>query len=242
MTGLDLARRIGEPKPRRAGMRGHLLLFGAGDIVMLQGVPVTSVQRTLEDLAPLLGIDELVDMADQIVCEHHRSFGPPKEAMVPLPRLQTYVALHAGSRGMRRLRAALELVRVGSDSPPETRLRLIIMRSPLPEFETNVEILDESGRGIVAPDLACRKYRTCAEYDGGHHFTPGQQSRDHDRDYITRSVGWHQVPINKDDMKAGERVVVSKIARMLVVAGWPDPQGLAGRSLEGLLNTRKDHC
>lgn len=240
MPGLDLARRIGEPKPRRAGMRGHLLMFGAGDIVVVQGVPVTSVQRTLVDLAPLLGIDELVDMADQIVCEHHRSFGPPQEAMVPLPQLRAYVALHAGARGMRRLRAAMGLVRVGADSPPESRLRLIIMRSPLPEFETNVEILDEAGRGKVAPDLACKKYRTCAEYDGGHHFTPEQQSRDHDRDYLTAQLGWHQVPINKDDLRAGERVVVTKIARMLVLGGWPDPQGLAGRSLEGLLNTRKD--
>ena len=141
---------------------------------------------------------------------------------------------------MKRLRAAMEMVRVGSDSPPETRLRLMIMRSPLPEFETNVEILDAEGRGKVAPDLACKKYRTCAEYDGGHHFTPAQQQRDHDRDYCTASLGWRQVPINKEDLKSGERVVITKIARMLVVAGWPDPQGLAGRSLEGLLNTRKD--
>lgn len=238
--GLDLSRRFGEPQPRRAGVRGHLLMFGDGDIVLVQGVPVTSVQRTLVDLAPLLSIDELVDLADQIVCQHHRSFGFQKYPMLPLPELQAYVSLHAGARGIKRLRTAMELVRVGSDSPPETRLRLLIMRSPLPNFETNVEILDRTGRGKVAPDLACKKYRTCAEYDGAHHFTPEQQSRDHDRDYLTRSLGWHQALINKDDMKIGERVVVTKIARMLVLGGWPDPQDLARRSLGGLLNTRKD--
>lgn len=134
----------------------------------------------------------------------------------------------------------MDLVRVGADSPPETRLRLIIERSPLPKFEPNVEILNPEGTSVVAPDLACEEYKTCAEYDGRHHFTPAQQTKDHDRDFVTASQGWHQVLINKDDMNAGELVVVTKLARMLVRGGWPDPQNLAGQSLLGALNSRRD--
>jgi len=240
MQTLDLARPKGESEPRRREVSGRRLLLEPFDIVSIGGVPITSVQRTLIDIAPLLSLDELVVVGDQIVCEHDRSYGPPKIAMVKLEALNAYIACHAGSRGMRMLRTAMELVRVGSDSPPETRLRLMIARSPLPVFETNVEIHDAHGNARVAPDLACRKYKTCAEYDGIHHFSAEQQAKDHDRDFITQSLGWHQVLINKEDLRGGELVVVTKFARMLVRGGWPDPQNLAGRSLRGALNTRKD--
>ena len=57
---------------------------------------------------------------------------------------------------------------------------------------------------------------------------------------MTASLGWHQVLINNDDFRSGELVVVTKIARMLKLGGWPDPQNLAGSSLQGHLNTRRD--
>lgn len=239
--GTDLARPFDLTIPRRSGIRGHQLMFGPEDIVVFGGVPVTTVQRTLLDLASLLGVDDLVYMADQIVCEHHLSFGPEKYPLVSLAALEDYIAGHAGARGMKRLREAMKLVRIGSDSRPESRLRLLIERSPLPTFVTNYEIKDASDEGKVAPDLACEEYRTCTEYDGRHHFTPGQQSKDHDRDYITKDLGWHQVLINNNDMKSGEQVVITKIARMLVAGGWQDHSRLSQRSLKGLLNTRKDY-
>lgn len=238
--GLHLSKNMGQGRPQRRHVRGHELLLAAGDVVIINGVPTTSVQRTLLDIAPLLLIDELVVVADQVVCEHHYSFAPAKIAMVELGELSGYITQHAGMRGMRKLRAAMELVRVGSDSPPETRLRLLIGRSALPTFECNIELTDSSGNAALVPDLACRKYRTCAEYDGIHHFSPAQQSKDHDRDFVTQSIGWHQVLINNDDMKSGPLVVVTKIARMLVRGGWPDPHNLAKQSLRGELHTRKD--
>ncbi|WP_269938195.1 DUF559 domain-containing protein [Arthrobacter sp. HY1533] len=236
----DVARPAGQDSPRRNDVRGHELALDPADVVVCDGVPATSKLRTLLDIAPVLTVDELVAIADQLVSEHHRSFGRQIHPWVPMDELRAYVAKHSGSRGVRKLRAALDLARVGSDSARETMLRLIIVRSPLPDFEHNVEIRDAAGRGKVGPDLANEKYRTCAEYDGLHHFTAAQQAKDHDRDYITRSLGWHQVLINNEDIRAGEQVVVTKIARALKLGGWPDPQNLAGRSMGGLLNTRKD--
>lgn len=236
----DLAKPAGDARPRRKQVHGHELELARGDVVVHAGVPVTAMQRTLLDLAPLLTVEELVAVADQLVCEHHRSFGPPVYPLVPLDVLTAYIAGHPRHRGMGKLLKAMELVRVGSDSPQETKVRLMIGRWLLPVFEHNVEIRNAAGQGKVGPDLACEEYKSCAEYDGLHHFTPGQQTKDHDRDYITKSLGWHQVLINKDDMAAGELVVVTKIARALKLGGWPDPANLAGRSLQGLLNTRKD--
>ncbi|WP_139244291.1 hypothetical protein [Arthrobacter alpinus] len=185
----DLAKPAGDARPRRKQVHGRELALARDDIVVYAGIPVTTMRRTLLDLAPLLTIDELVDVADQLVCEHHRSFGPPVYPLVPLDALNAYIAGHPGHRGMRKLLKAMELVRVGSDSPPETKLRLMIGRWPLPVFEHNVEIRNAAGIGKVGPDLACEEYKTCAEYDGLHHFSPAQQAKDHDRDYITKALG-----------------------------------------------------
>ncbi len=237
---IDVATPVGARQPRRKGVTGHLLSLGPHDVIHIGGVPATSVERTLVDIAQLLSVDELVAVSDQIICEHRRTFGRLVWPKVQLEALELYVLQHAGARGMRRLRAAMELTRVGSDSPRETMLRLMIARSPLPTFEHNVEIRDAAGQGKVGPDLACEEYMTCIEYDGGHHFTREQQVRDHDRDFVTASLGWHQVLINNDDIRAGELVVVTKIARMLKRGGWPDPTNLSGRSLQGRLMTRRD--
>ncbi|MFQ4148317.1 hypothetical protein AAGW05_06420 [Arthrobacter sp. LAPM80] len=237
---LDLSRAIGCPAPRRRHVTGHRLNLGPSDVVVSGGVPVTSFARTFLDIAPLLTVDELVVIGDQLVCSHRRNNGRIKVAMVELEDLQAYLAQHSGARGMRKLKVVMELVRVGVDSAPETRLRLVIHRSSLPDFETNFKIKDASGKPSVEPDLACPEYKTCAEYDGAHHASPEQQSRDRDRDFITQSLGWHQVVIFKDDLRGGGHIAVTKLARMLVQGGWPDPLNLAKRSLLGELNVRKD--
>lgn len=237
---LHLSRPKGVAEPKRKHVVGHRLLLPPADVADIQGVPVTTLQRTLLDIAPLLTLDELVVIGDQLVCEHCWDYRPPQLAKVPLDALNAYLCDHPGSRAIKKLRAAMELVRIGADSPPETRLRLMISRSPLPNFEPNMVLRNLAGKEKVHPDLGCEEYRTCIEYDGDHHTTAEQLSKDHDRNFITESLGWHQVLINKDDLRMGEHVVISKIARKLVQGGWPDPEKLAERSLLGSLGTRKD--
>ncbi|WP_205787306.1 hypothetical protein [Specibacter cremeus] len=223
---IDLARPRGKSNVRRRHVVGHRLELGEGEVVLVAGVPVTSVARTWLDLASVLGLDDLVAMGDQIVNEHHRNFGPRKVALVPLAKLQEYVASKRCVRGIAKARAALALVRVGVDSPRETRVRLMLQRAGLPEFVPDHPIRNERGEPDVWPDLACDEFRTCVEYEGMHHLTVGQQASDHDRDFRTRQLGWHQARINDDDMRAGSAVVVAKVARMLVRGGWPDPNSV----------------
>lgn len=237
----DLAKPAGQARPRRKNVHGRELQLNPCDVGELAGIPITSEQRTLLDISPLLSVDELVAIADQLVCEHHRSFGRQEYPTVPLQTLRAYIAQNRNHRGVRKLDEAMKLVEVGSDSPKETELRLLIGRWHLPVFSHNVEIRDAAGNGKVGPDLANEEYRTCAEYDGDHHFSRAQQTKDHDRNYITASLGWHQILINNEDFKAGERVLITKIARALKLGGWADPQNLAGRSLKGFLNSRKDY-
>ena len=237
---IHLSKNLGQGRPQRSRVHGHELSLTARDYAMVEGIPVTSVQRTLVDIAAILTVNELVAVADQIVCAHNLHFGPRKLPLVEISELNAYIAQHPHQRGIRTLTAAMKLVRVGADSAPETQLRLSIQRSGLPEFICNFEIRDNAGNPKIAPDLSCPRYRTCAEYDGAHHLSAEQQSKDHDRNFLTSTLGWHQAVINKNDMGNGARVAIIKIARMLVLGGWNDPENLAKGSLLGQLHVRKD--
>jgi hypothetical protein len=224
---LDVARPRGEAVPRRKHVRGRRLRLDEGDVVVLDGVAVTSMARTWLDLASILGVEDLVVIADYLVSEHTRNFGPSRQAKVPLVELHGYIESKTHVPGLAKAREALALTRVGVDSPPESRLRLMLQRAGLPEFRPNYPICDASGYPKVWTDLGCLEFRTCVEYEGGHHLSPEQQSSDHDRDYTTLSLHWHQAKINKTDMKRGDVHVVAKVSRMLERGGWPKASGAA---------------
>lgn len=218
---LHLSRRPGQGVPRRRNVAGHRLDLEEQEKTWVQGIPVTALARTWLDCAGMLSRDELIVMGDQIVSEHRRSFGPPRVALVPLVHLREYIDAKARSAHIRKCREALELVRVGVDSPPETLLRLMLQDDPeLPEFLPNVAVCDAAGHPQVWTDLGCREFRTCLEYEGGHHLTPEQQARDHYRDLKTAELGWVQVKISKIDVARGPGCVRAKVRRGLVLAGW----------------------
>ncbi|MCQ1951114.1 hypothetical protein NNX28_14415 [Arthrobacter sp. zg-Y859] len=192
----------------------------------VQGLPVTSIARTWLDLAGMLSPEELVVMGDQIVSEHQRNFGTPRVALVQLADLREFINDKANNSHIRKCRTALDLLRVGVDSPPETRLRLMLLADPeLPEFLPNVAICDAAGEPQVWTDLGCREYRTCLEYDGVHHLTPEQQARDHYRDLKTAELGWIQVKISKADFAQGQHRIRAKVRRGLALAGWRPGSG-----------------
>ena len=217
---LHLSRPPAAAVPRRRSVHGHRLALTAAEMAAVSGIAVTSVARTWLDLAGLLSLEELVVAGDQIVSEHHRSFGPPRRPVLALAHLQSYLASKEYVPHLRRARAALALVRVGVDSPPETWLRLLLHQRGLPKFTPDHPLCDAHGQPRIWTDLACEQYRTCLEYDGGHHLTPEQQSSDHLRDLATAELGWHQVKISRLDVHRGPDFVVAKVRRGLALGGW----------------------
>lgn len=219
-TDIHLSRNRGLAMPRRKRVTGHRLELDPGELTTVSKLPVTSLPRTLLDLAAQLSIDDLVVMGDWMISEHHRNFGKRRIAQVPLKDLRRYAEGKAADRGLRKLRAGIELMRVGVDSPQETRVRLELHRARLPEFTPNTAIMDAVGNPVLWVDLGCRKYRTCIEYDGAHHLDAGQQSRDNGRDMRTSELGWHQVKLNSHDMAQGPSWVVGKVRYALAKGGY----------------------
>jgi hypothetical protein len=127
---------------------------------------------------------------------------------------------HKGKRGLRKAKEAIELIRVGSDSPQETVLRLAVARAGLPEPELNVPVISEDGMRHHEPDLSYRKYRIGIEYEGEHHGEEGQIVRDIDRSERYAALGWTEVRISKRHMFNDAKPAVAKIRTALIQAGW----------------------
>ncbi|HKU29302.1 MAG TPA: hypothetical protein VJQ60_02340 [Arthrobacter sp.] len=216
---LHLSRARHASLPRRRGVAGHRLKIRDGDLVERHGVVLTSPARTWVDLATMLPMNDLIVAGDAIVSEHERTFGPPRIPLVSLAELQEFVEKANGVHGVRKARIAIDSLRVGVDSPPETELRLLLDDAGLPEFTPNYPVLDILGRPVWT-DLGCPGYRTCLEYEGPHHLSPEQQALDAYRDQRVAEAGWRQVKINKVDMQRGPVWVVSRVALALRKAGW----------------------
>ncbi len=204
-------------QPRRRGVIGHTNAVNSGDIMLLDGVPVTTPARTFLDLGAMLSLDQLVAVADFLVCEHHRPFEPPRLPVVPAQALRSYIERQHHVRGLNAARAALDLMRIGVDSPQETRLRLLLQRAGLPAFTTNYAI---PGDPDVWPDLACEEFKTSGEYEGEVHQTPQKQLYDRNRDERTAARGWLQVKVYKADLRRGDAYVVEMFKRALRRQGW----------------------
>lgn len=208
---VHVARERNGSKPRRRNVVGHRLTFKAGEVVMHDGVRVTSPARTWLDLASLMTIDELVAAGDSLVCAHGADFPRPKTALCSIEELRRMVCAHPGMRGMKTARLALSEIRVGADSPQETRMRLVLARSAQGEPMLNYVIRNTWGQPAVWPDAAYPAERIALQYDGGHHADPLQISSDVRRQALTERLGWREVRIYKEDLDGDKPFLLDKV-------------------------------
>jgi very-short-patch-repair endonuclease len=89
--------------------------------------------------------------------------------LVSMEQVRDYVAEHPGTKGIARLRRALNFAEPDAESAMETRLRMLLVLARLPRPEVQVSINDDSGRFLGRPDLLYRRQRLAIEYDGGTH-------------------------------------------------------------------------
>ena len=180
------------PSPHAAGLVGHRLIIRDEDVITRRGLRLTSPARTWCDLATLLELDDLVAVGDYFI--HWRS------PYVTLDEIAQLMAGMPGARGVRRAREALPLLNDRPESRPESRLRLIVLRSGLPEPRINHELVDtESGRH-VRPDFIFREQRLILEYQGDYHRTKSQWRKDMTRRSRLEAKGWYVMELNADDL------------------------------------------
>lgn len=212
---IHLAREREGSKPRRRNVVGHRMTFRPGEVVMHDGVRVTTAARTWLDLAALLTVDELTAAGDSIVVAHGNDFPRPKAALASIEDLSHMVAAHPGMRGLRTARLAVPEIRVGADSPQETKMRLILSRTAMGEPILNHVIRNSWGQPAVWPDAAYLAARISLQYDGGHHSDPRQYLRDIKRQATTTRLGWTEVRVGKDDLEGERPFLIEKVRAAL---------------------------
>ncbi len=147
-------------QPRMRGVIGHRV---AHVLAQVHGLPVAPPEVAWLEIAPMLSVDELVVAGDHLV----RRERPAST----VDRLRAAVDAARSRRGISRARRALVDIRPGTDSPPESRMRLELVRAGLPEPAVRYTVRDDDGFFVGTPDLAYVAQRIAIEYEGEIHRT-----------------------------------------------------------------------
>ena len=200
------------PRVRRAGVTGHRVRCIPGELTEVDGIPVTAPPRTWLDLAAVLPLNYLIAMGDQLIRQPRPSLELRSEPYADKDGLRLLIRQHPNMKGVEKARLALDEMRAGADSFPETFLRLALLDARLPEPELQLRLDPEDPRSPPA-DMGYRRYRIAMQYDGAHHLTREQQTRDNRRDEAFRSAGWAYFKVNADDLAEGFDSVIARIKR-----------------------------
>lgn len=176
-----------------------------GEITTVDGVRVTTRMRTAYDLARRASPTEGVVALDALA----RGSFPPD-------LLLNFTVRYRGSRGVRKVLDALSWVDARSGSPPETRLRLLLVRAGLPRPVPQHPVLDDVRHRAMWLDLAYPERRIGVEYDGGDHFaTPEAARADARRHTRLVALGWRVLRYTAIEMRTEPGRIVAEVRTAL---------------------------
>lgn len=191
-------------EPRIGGVVGHRIqTLRETDVEYVAGLPVTTPARTYLDLANRL------DMLSLMVAGDGLSRRDPKG----VAGLEAVVEQGKARRGVRLARAVLPLLNPASKSPPETRLRyLVVVKGGLPNPVVNHPVHDEAGEWIAEIDLQWPPIRFGVEYEGEHHNREARQwAMDIRRDENVMLNDWLVLKVTKVDLFSRPDATLARI-------------------------------
>ncbi len=198
--------------PQRAELVVHGRQLVTGDIVDVDGVPITSAPRLFIDLAALLTERELVVLGDALL----------RTGLATLPELSWRVHLAARRRGVVRARDALRFVDGRAQSVPESVVRHVIVTGGLPAPVPQLSILDNFGRVVAHADLGYEEWKIVIEYEGRQHSEDEQFGRDIERYSRMAADGWLVLRFSAAHL-AKPYVILDRVRQALLSRGWIPP-------------------
>ncbi len=184
---------IHDNRHRLPGLRTHGDRIDADEIVIVDGVPVTSPARTALDLGCWHPIMSGVAAIDALA----------RATEVKAADVELLASRYPGRRGIARAREAISLFDAGSQSPKETWLRLVLVRAGLPRPQTQIPVRDELGRAVAYLDMGWEQPKVAVEYDGDQHRSDrSQYSWDIRRLEWLQHLGWIAIRVVAGDRPA----------------------------------------
>ena len=152
--------------------------------MVVRGLPVIEPLAAWLQMAASLSVDELVVAGDALVRR--------KRPLSTLTAIEELVGSSSRARGIRAARAAMRDIRSGTDSPPESEVRLVLLRGGLPEPLVRHTVYDHDGYFVGTPDLAYVAERIAIEYQGAGHREDRETFEDDIvRRELFRRARWH---------------------------------------------------
>jgi very-short-patch-repair endonuclease len=192
--------------PRRPGIRGHSL--SEAPAVLLNGMPVAPPLIAWAQSSTVLSREDLVAAGDHIVLKVAGSLGSPEQ-------LVSIADCWRGRPGAARLAWAAPRVRVGVRSRPETHLRLLLVKSRLPEPVVAHPVIVHGGL-ILHPDLAYPQAKLALEYEGFDHFNDRRVAElDIERRELLAEVGWRTIRVTAPQLYGDPARLAARVRRHL---------------------------
>lgn len=195
--------RTGRHLRARPGCLFREITVDDSDLQLVDGVWVTTPLRTAFDCGRWLSLVEAVVVADALT---HDELTSPEE-------LAVYTEAPRPLRGVRQLDQVLDLVEPKSESPMETRVRLLIVLAGLPRPEPQLIVCDRIGRFVARADLGYEDMRFLVEYDGAFHWE--QRRADDRRRDAMRELGWDVLVVSSEDYYKTPGLILEKVRAAL---------------------------
>lgn len=184
----------------RPGVRVHCAALPAGHVGGRLAVPVTTVARTVIDLARGLDFRAGVVVADSAL----------QQKLTSKKELRAVIAACPRWRGVRRAAQVVEFADGGAESPLESLARVVFRDGGLPPPELQIEVRDSEFIGRV--DFLWRKFRTIAEVDGaGKYDDRNLAVRQLRRDKRLREAGYEVVHFDWKEINGDPGYVVAAV-------------------------------
>ena len=202
----------------------HAATLTADDVVLVDGVRVTSIARTVLDLGRTLPLAQSVAGGDRALAT----------GVSPDELARTAAGMEHWP-GIRRARHAVELLDRRSESAGESASRVELLELSLPRPDLQVRILDANGRLVARSDFGWLDRRTVGEFDGkikyGRALEPGRSIEDivyeeKLREDAIRDLGWQVVRWTWSDLQRSE-VIRDRLLRAFARAGSEPGSGAA---------------
>ncbi|MET3804773.1 hypothetical protein ABIB25_001769 [Nakamurella sp. UYEF19] len=218
-TVVHLTREPGGGSARTPGRVVDATRVESDEIVMVNGILVTSPARTLVDLCRGSAFEPAVMACDYVL--HHR-LASPLDLATALDRARH----RPGNAAARR---AIAFADGRSESPGESRTRVLIHGLGLPAPQLQIEVSDRFGNAVGRTDLGYVEDSALIEFDGkvkyGRLLQPGEDPsdvvvREKEREDAIRAVGTSVM-----------RIVWSELNRPLMLERRIELTRLQGRAL-----------
>jgi very-short-patch-repair endonuclease len=176
------------------GLVAHSYSLGRGEVCMVRGIRLTTPARTAFDIGRTIAAQQCVPILDALFS----ATGITAEHVLALAER------HSGFRGVGQLRDVLTMVDGGSESPQETRLRLLLVGAGLPKPQTQIVFRELR----IRVDMGWPQWKVAVGYDGIQHWSDRyQRSWDIERLALLEAGGWAVVRVSAEMLSRPQPIV-----------------------------------